>query len=314
MASDRALPAICVHGGAGNLGPDDAASSGDAGAPRLEGVRRACAAGWRVLAQGGSALDAVEAAVRVLEDDPAFNAGTGATLGAAGHVELDASVMEGEMLRCGAVTVVTDVKNPVSLARAVMERSPHVLLAGAGASAFAREVGIPAHDAALFVTPAQRARWEAARRGAAASRTGTVGAVARDARRHLAAATSTGGMAMKRAGRVGDTPLIGCGTYADDALAAVSCTGHGERIIQLTLARHAADLVGRGLSPPDAAREAVRVLGARIQGEGGLILVGPSGEPAFAHNTPAMSRAWTRPDGTIAAALSDEDGYGTSAP
>jgi L-asparaginase / beta-aspartyl-peptidase len=119
---------------------------------------------------------------------------------------------------------------------------------------------------------------------------------------------------MKRAGRVGDTPLIGCGTYADDALAAVSCTGHGERIIQLTLARHAADLVGRGLSPPDAAREAVRVLGARIQGEGGLILVGPSGEPAFAHNTPAMSRAWTRPDGTIAAALSDEDGYGTSAP
>jgi L-asparaginase / beta-aspartyl-peptidase len=296
-------PAIVVHGGAGDLTSDDPASSGGPGAPRLEGVRRACAAGWSILAAGGSALDAVEAAVRTLEDDPAFNAGTGATLTAAGDVELDASIMDGASLRCGAVAVVRDVKNPISLARAVMERSHHVLLAGPGASAFAREIGVPSHDNALLVTRAQRARWEAARKGAQASKSGTVGAVARDALGHLAAATSTGGMSMKRPGRVGDTPIIGCGTYADDALAAVSCTGHGERIIQLTLARHAADLVGRGASAMEAAREATALLGRRVQGTGGLIVVGPAGEVGFAHNTPVMSRAWTAGDGEILAAL-----------
>ncbi len=295
------MPAIAVHGGAGNLGPDDPATSGG-DVPRLEGVRRAAAAGWAILSSGGSALDAVEAAVRVLEDDPTFNAGTGATLTAAGEVELDASIMEGAALRCGAVAAVRDVRNPVSLARAVMERSAHVLLAGEGASAFAREVGIAACDPALLVTPRQWARWEAAR-GGPPGRTGTVGAVARDARGHLAAATSTGGTSMKRPGRVGDTPVIGAGTYADDRLAAVSCTGHGERILQVTLARHAADLVGAGRSAMDAAREAVRVLGARVGGEGGLVLVGPAGEPGFAHNTQVMSRAWVRADGAIEAAL-----------
>lgn len=295
---------IIVHGGAGDLGPDDPASSGGADAPRLEGVRRACAAGWEMLRAGGSALDAVEAAVRALEDDPTFNAGTGATLTAAGEAELDASIMDGAGLRCGAVAAVRDVRNPVSLARAVMDRSEHVLLSGDGASAFAREVGIPAYANVLLVTPRQRARWEAARRAAPGGpKHGTVGAVARDAVGHLAAATSTGGMSMKRPGRVGDTPLVGCGTYADDALAAVSCTGHGERIIQLTLARHAADLVGAGRSPMDAAREAVAVLGARVQGTGGLIVVGPTGEVGFAHNTHVMSRAWVRADGEIEARL-----------
>src|SRR5512142_440817 len=277
---------MIVHGGAGDLGPDDPASSGGPEAPRLEGVRRACAAGWDILRGGGSALDAVEAAVRLLEDDPTFNAGTGATLTSSGEVELDASIMDGAALRCGAVAAVRDVKNPVTLARMVMERSEHVLLAGDGASAFAREVGILAHASALLVTPRQRARWEAARRaGPGGPQHGTVGAAARDAAGHLAAATSTGGTSMKRPGRVGDTPLVGCGTYADDALAAVSCTGHGERIIQLTLARHAADLAGAGRSPAEAAREAVAALARRVQGTGGLILVGPAGEPAFAHNT-----------------------------
>jgi beta-aspartyl-peptidase (threonine type) len=307
-------PAIIVHGGAGNLGSDDPASSGGAEAPRLEGVRRACERGWAVLCAGGTALDAVEAAVRALEDDPTFNAGTGATLTAAGDVELDASIMDGATLRCGAVAVVTDVKNPVTLARAVMERSHHVLLAGPGASAFAREVGIPAHDNALLVTDRQRERWEAARAAAArgmgpgglhpaGKKFGTVGAAARDARGHLAAATSTGGTQLKLPGRVGDTPIIGCGTYADDALAAVSCTGHGERIIQLTLARHAADLVGRGAAPMEAAREAVAALGRRVRGEGGLIILGPRDEVGFAHNTPVMARAWTTRDGAIAANL-----------
>jgi beta-aspartyl-peptidase (threonine type) len=293
--------AIIVHGGAGDR--PDVSGASPSGAERLEGVRRACAAGAEVLRQGGAALDAVETAVRILEDDPSFNAGTGATLTAAGDAELDASIMDGETLRCGAVAVVKDVRNPVSLARAVMERTHHVMLAGPAASAFAREVGIPAVENALLVTPHQRERWEAARRGAAGTRTGTVGAVARDARGHLAAATSTGGMSMKLPGRVGDTPLVGCGTYADDRLAAVSCTGHGERIIQLTLARHAADLVGAGKSAFEAAREAAGLLTARVSGEGGLIVVGPQGEVGFAHNTPAMARAWTDADGKIVAAL-----------
>jgi L-asparaginase / beta-aspartyl-peptidase len=298
----HATAAILVHGGAGQLGPDDPASYGT-DAPRLGGVRVAAAAGWEVLARGGSAIDAVEAAVRILEDDPTYNAGTGACLTARGDVELDASIMDGATLRCGGVAAVNDVKNPVTLARRVMELSEHVLFAGPGASLFAREVGIPAHENRLLVTERQRERWERMRAGAAGKAGhGTVGAVARDAHGHLAAATSTGGMAMKRPGRIGDTPLIGCGTYADDALAAVSCTGHGERIIQLTLARHAADLVGRGLGAMEAAREAVRLLGARVGGEGGLIIVPPAGEVGFANNTEVMARAWTT-DGNVSAGL-----------
>jgi beta-aspartyl-peptidase (threonine type) len=304
-------PTIAVHGGAGTLAADDPASSGGPDAPRIEGVRRACAVGQAVLARSGSALDAVEAAVRALEDDPTFNAGTGAVLDAAGEVSLDASIMEGATLSCGAVTLLTDVANPVTLARAVMERSPHVFLAGPGASAFAREVGIPAVANAALVTDTQRARWELARAGGPTSRTGTVGAVARDARGHLAAATSTGGMLMKRVGRVGDTAVIGAGTYADDRLAAVSCTGHGERVIQLALARHAAELYLRarsagarpGAEAADAARRAVELLAGRVSGEGGLIVLGPEGPPGFAHNTPVMSHAWTGPDGTIHAAI-----------
>ena len=325
-------PSILVHGGAGNLVLDDPASAG-ADPPRLRGVREAARAGWEVLTRGGSALDAVEAAVRLLEDDPLYNAGTGACLTAAGDVELDAAIMDGATLRCGAVAVVKDVRNPVILARRVMERSEHVFLAGPGASTFARSVGIPAYDGALLVTPAQRQRWEMSRlaqgqaqeaalrprvteRAAALpgpagltapslarSRKGTVGAVARDLHGHLAAATSTGGMAMKLPGRVGDTPIIGCGTYADDALAAVSCTGHGERIVQLTLARHCADLVGQGRSAMEAARDAIRSLGARVEGEGGLIVLARHGEVGFAHNTPMMSRAWSRADGTIVAEM-----------
>jgi beta-aspartyl-peptidase (threonine type) len=300
MMHRQGLPAIAVHGGAGEIYADDTSSG--TSETRLDGVRRACAAGLEILRAGGTALDAVEAAVRMLEDHPLFNAGTGATLTAAGDVELDASIMDGASLRCGAVAVVKDVRNPVSLARAVMERSEHVLLAGPGASAFARANGFPACENGLLVTPRQRARFEAARGGAGAGRTGTVGAVARDARGHLAAATSTGGMSMKLPGRVGDSALPGCGTYADDALAAVSCTGHGERIVQLTLARHAADLVGRALSAMDAARAAVALLRGRVGGDGGLIVVGPEGDPGFAHNTAAMTRAWSTRDGAVLAA------------
>jgi len=300
------LPAIIVHGGAGHLGPDDPASSGLPDAPRLVGVRRAAAEGLALLQRGGSALDAVELAVRILEDDPTYNAGTGSCLTAGGEVELDASIMDGAALRCGAVAAVRDVKNPVALARLVMERTEHVLLAGPGASAFARSVGLPAVPNELLVTAAQRARFEAARAGEAGAAPpghGTVGAAARDRSGHLAAATSTGGTFLKRPGRVGDTPIIGAGTYADDRLAAVSCTGQGERFIQMTMARLAADLAATGRSATGAAREAIRRMVERVGGEGGLILVGPSGDPGFAHNTPVMSRAWSRADGSIETGL-----------
>jgi beta-aspartyl-peptidase (threonine type) len=291
---------VVVHGGAGDFGADDPSSSGGPDAPRLVGVRRAAAEALALLQRGASALDAVERAVRILEDDPTYNAGTGACLNARGEAELDAAIMDGATLGCGAVASVLDVENPVTLARRVMERSGHVLLVGPGASAFAREVGIPAIPNARLVTAAQRERFLRLRGGPPF---GTVGAVARDLAGHLAAANSTGGMAMKRPGRVGDTPVIGAGTWADDRTAAVAGTGHGERFIQVGMARLAADLVARGRSPMEAAREAVRILAERVQGEGGVIIAGPEGEAGFAHNTPLMTRAWSTPDGRVEATL-----------
>jgi beta-aspartyl-peptidase (threonine type) len=186
----------------------------------------------------------------------------------------------------------------------VLEQSGHVLLVGEGASSFARESGIPAWPNDRLVTPQQMARYAAARGVKPATiGGGTIGAVARDARGHVAAATSTGGTFLKRPGRVGDSPLIGAGTYADDRLAAVSATGEGERIIRVTLARLVADLVGAGRSAADAAAEGIRVLGDRVGGKGGVIVVGPSGEPGFAFNTPAMARAWSDGSGAIRTSL-----------
>jgi beta-aspartyl-peptidase (threonine type) len=301
--SELFLPAIAVHGGAGAL--DDSGTSGlGPDAPRCEGVGRAAAAAWDLLRRGGSALDAVALAASMLEDDPTFNAGTGATLTASGQVELDASLMDGATLAAGAVACVSDVKNPVLLARAVLEHSGHVLLVGEGASGYARESGIPAWPNERLVTPHQRARFDAARGvKPVAVGGGTIGAVARDARGHLAAATSTGGTFLKRPGRVGDSPLIGAGTYADDRLAAVSATGDGERIIRVTLARHVADLVGAGRSASEAAEAGIRMLGERVRGSGGVIVVGPAGVPGFAFNTPAMARAWSDASGDIRTSL-----------
>ncbi len=301
--STPCLPAIAVHGGAGAL--DDSGTSGlGPDAPRREGVARAAQAAWDLLRKGGSALDAVVLAASILEDDPTFNAGTGATLTSRGDVELDASLMDGSTLAAGAVACVKDVRNPIVLARAVLERSGHLLLVGEGASGFAREVGIASWPNDRLVTPHQRARFEAAR-GVAPSKVGggTIGAVARDRDGHVAAATSTGGMFLKRPGRVGDSPIIGAGTYADDRLAAVSATGHGEPIIRVTLARLVADLVGAGRSPAEAAEEGIRVLGTRVSGQGGVIVVGSTGEPGFGFNTPAMARAWSDASGTIRAAV-----------
>jgi beta-aspartyl-peptidase (threonine type) len=280
----RRVPAIMIHGGAG-ASPTDRDELRD-------GMRAAVQAGWMALAEGATALDAVEAAVRVLEDHPRFNAGRGSVLTEDGAVQMDASIMEGDRLTCGAVAAVERVANPVSLARRVLEDGRHVLLVADGAEAFARAAGISACDPASLVTERQRRRLAERR---ATAPTGTVGAVALDRHGTAAAATSTGGTMGKRAGRVGDSALIGCGTYADSTLGAVSCTGDGEAIIRVVLARRALDFLKEAGDADYASRVAVDLLVEEGRGEGGLILVDWRGRTGFAHSTPFMPVAWMSP-------------------
>lgn len=291
LLDTRSLPAIVVHGGAG-MRP------GQPLPPVLEGVARAARAGFEILIAGGSALDAVEEAVRVLEEDPNFNAGRGSCLTADGTVEMDASIMRGDTLDAGAVAGVTGIRNPVRLSRVVMEQSDHVLLVGPGAERFADETGVERTAPDWHVTEAQRTRWQElkATAGERPDRTklGTVGAAAVDLRGSVAAATSTGGTAFKRPGRVGDSPIIGAGTWADDTLAAVSTTGHGESILRTNLARWACEKVGSGDSAQEAAEKAAAFLKARVGGDGGLIVVSPDGRIGWDTNTAGMSRALMR--------------------
>jgi L-asparaginase / beta-aspartyl-peptidase len=277
------VPALIVHGGAG-------ADPGDREELRT-GMRAAVLAGWSLLASGGSAVDAVEAAVVALEDHPRFNAGRGSVLTAEGTVEMDASIMEGGRLDCGAVAAVSRVANPVRLARRVLQDGRHVLLVGARAHAFARRIGLPECDPASLVTERQRRRHgERARQ--AVGTAGTVGAVALDRHGTVAAATSTGGVAGKLPGRVGDSALIGCGTYADNTLGGVSCTGDGEAIIRVVLARRALEFLKEADDPEYAARVAVDLLVEEGRGGGGLIMLDWRGRPGFAHSTPLMPVAW----------------------
>lgn len=295
--------AIVVHGGAGSIDPDryDAAQSGCA---------EAAESGWRVLRSGGSALEAVQAAIIALENNPGFNAGTGAVLTADGRPELDAGVMEGRDLAVGAVAGVQRIHNPIVLARAVLT-SPHVLLVGDGAETFATECGIAFCDPRDLITPAQYARWQRGYQDgddvniepsesedftqpihSDGDRHGTVGAVAMDASGLLVAGASTGGIGAKHPGRVGDTPLPGCGYYAENALGGVSCTGHGEDFIRLLLARRALDFVGLGLTAQQAASAAIGLLGERVGGHGGLIMIDRQGRIGAAHNTATMAHAY----------------------
>ena len=280
----RRVPAIIIHGGAG-------AASADVDEIR-SGMRAAVQACFKVLADGGTSLDAVEMAVRGLEDDPRFNAGRGSALTEDGVVQMDASIMEGDRLGCGAVAAVSRVANPVTLARRVLEDGRHVLLVADGAEAFARAAGVPACDPASLVTERQRRRWEERR---AAATTGTVGAVALDRHGTVAAATSTGGTMGKRRGRVGDSALIGCGTYADSTLGGVSCTGDGEAIIRVVLARRALDYLKEADDPTYAARVAVDLMVEEGRGQGGLILVDWRGRIGYAHSTPFMPVAFMSP-------------------
>jgi L-asparaginase / beta-aspartyl-peptidase len=280
----RDVPVILVHGGAGA----DPADSID---ELRDGIRAAVGAGWRVLAAGGRSLDAVEAAVRVLEDAPRFNAGRGSVLTSTGTVETDAAIMEGDELRCGAVGAVRGVANPVTLARRVLDDGRHVFLVGDGALAFARAAGVPECDPASLITPRRRRQLEAA----TVDTKGTVGAVAIDRQGTLAAATSTGGMSGKLPGRVGDSPLIGCGTYADNTLGAVSCTGAGEAIIRVVLARRALDVMKDADDPDYAAHVAVDLLVEKGRGDGGLILLDPRGRIGYAQSSAFMPVGWMRP-------------------
>jgi len=286
-AAGQAAPpewALAIHGGAGV--PRGSLTEAEQQAYR-EALGQALRIGADLLDQGGSSLDAVEQVVRFLEDDERFNAGRGAVFTSAGRNELDASIMDGATLDGGAVTGVTTVRNPITLARRVMERTDHVLLAAEGAEAFAAEVGVERVDPRYFFT--QR-RWESLQRALApAPRGGTVGAVARDRAGNLAAGTSTGGLTAKMPGRVGDTPILGAGTYADNRSCAVSCTGRGEEYIRRSVASRVAALVGeQGLTVAEAAD---RVVHGELQpGDGGLIVVGADGAIALAFNTPGMLR------------------------
>jgi L-asparaginase / beta-aspartyl-peptidase len=285
-------PSLIVHGGAGDLSDGDDPD----GALAVAGCQAAARAGLAVLLGGGSALDAAVAAVVCLEDDPLFNAGTGSTLTIDGEVECDASLMAGDG-RAGAVACVRTVRNPVRLARLVMERTGHVLLVGVGAEEFAVECGIERLPPGALITERVRDQWRAALARRTASRSnGTVGCVARDGQGRVAAATSTGGMMMKRRGRVGDSPLIGAGTYADDLAGAASCTGAGEAFIKAVAAKAAVDAMRAGAAPDEAARQTLAQV-RRTGGEGGIICVDRHGQVGFAFDSARMTRAWIDADG-----------------
>jgi len=266
----------------------------------LNGVRRATAAGWRVIEKGGSAIDAVEEAVVIMEDDEAFDAGRGSFLNREGKVQLDALIMDGATLRAGGVGCVEHIANPIRAARKVLSESPHVYFVAEGAEKFAHEHGIPLCRNEELIIPREVERLRLIQSAtdqkedlfAPTISHDTVGAVALDSSGNIAAATSTGGTLNKAPGRLGDSSLIGCGCYADNQSASVSTTGWGEPIMKLVLAKWAADRVASGNLPQWIADEAMNYLKERVNGHGGIILLDAEGRFGFAHNTPRMAWAY----------------------
>jgi beta-aspartyl-peptidase (threonine type) len=307
MSEASAVPSLIVHGGAWTI-PESAIEDAK------DGCRRALEAGWAVVSSGGPALDAVEAAIVALEDDPIFDAGVGSHLNREGQVELDAIVMDGGTLDAGAVASVRCVRNPIRLARKVMESSEHVLLVGDGAEQFAADHGVPLCRQEELIIEREWQAWQRCREGKHSSahhfadHGGTVGAVARDRAGNIVAGTSTGGTCCKLPGRVGDSPLIGCGCYADAEAGGISCTGWGEAIMRIVMAKTAADFLrppagGTPLSAQEAAARTVRLLAERGKGTGGLILLDREGRPGFAFNTPHMAYGYVAPDGDCVVAV-----------
>ncbi len=300
------MQAIAVHGGAGDIPPAELTLEREA--EYRAGLERALRAGERILASGGSAVDAVVAAVEVLEDDPLFNAGRGSVVAANGLCELDASLMDGRDLRAGAVTGVRHVRSPIALARLVMDRSPHVMLAGRGAEEFALEQGLEPVPNRYFLTDRRLRQLDQAlhvgQAPGADQIVGTVGAVARDGQGNLAAATSTGGMTAKRWGRVGDSPIIGAGTYAANDSCAVSATGHGEFFIRAVVAHEIASLMRHaGQDVVEAADTVVRRQLVRMGGEGGVVAIGRDGRIAMPYNSKGMLRGCIDVGGRLTTAI-----------
>ena len=301
---------LVIHGGAGviekaNITPDQEREIRAA-------LDQALAAGSQVLGRGGSALDAVEAAVRVLEDDPNFNAGRGSVYTFDGDIEMDASIMDGRTRAAGAVTGVTQTKNPISLARAVMEKSEHVFLSRDGADAFSKKQGLEQAPRDYFATPRRQRQLEQFKTSKVSAldieyKYGTVGAVALDSAGHVAAATSTGGMTGKRWGRIGDSPIIGAGTYADDRGCAVSGTGWGEYFIRVGVAHEICARMRMGKAAPQQAADAVMAEVKALGGDGGVILVTPKGDMVTSFNTVGMYRGKADANGRSTALYGEDD-------
>jgi len=286
--------AIAIHGGAGNIRPENF-KEGEVELYEKE-LKAALEIGKRVLSEGGSSLDAVERVVRYLEDCPLFNAGKGAVFTHDGRNELDAAIMDGRDLNAGTIAGVGDIKNPISVARMVMEQSPHVMMAGKGASKFAKEHGAEIVDSSYFYT---EKRWRSLQKALERSgKMGTVGCVALDRNGNLAAATSTGGMTNKMYGRVGDVPIIGAGTYANNKTCALSATGHGEYFIRYTVTHDISALMEyKGMSLQKAAKEVINGKLEKIDGRGGVIGVDKNGNIALVMNTTGMFRAFAKSSG-----------------
>jgi beta-aspartyl-peptidase (threonine type) len=309
-------PSLIIHGGAWDI-PDEAVED------CREGIRRALEVGWKILSAGGRAIDAIEATIVSLEDDPTFDAGIGSHLNRDGRIQLDAILMDGTTLKAGSVAAVERIRNPIRLARCVLEKSEHMMLVGAGAEKFAAENGISLGKPEDLVIDRERTAWRRCLEDSHAAEhhlgheSGTVGAVAIDTNGHLFAGTSTGGTCCKFPGRVGDSPLIGCGCYADAEAGGVSCTGHGEGIMKIVMAKMATDLLA---SPPSTRRTSrakpkemapsyshaqfvadacVRKLAHRAHTTGGLILLDRDGHPAAGFNTARMAYGFVEPKGTF---------------
>jgi len=296
---------LVIHGGAGKLDSEMVSPEQDAGA--RAGLSSALDAGSKVLAEGGSALDAVEAAVRVLEDDPHFNSGRGAVFTHDGTLELDAAIMDGRTRAAGAVAAATATRNPVGLARAILDDGRHVFLAGEGADAFSLDRDLPQADADWFATDERRRQFAEFQADGGEfdvdMKYGTVGAVACDTHGHVAAATSTGGVTGKRWGRIGDSPVIGAGTFADDRACAVSCTGSGEFFLRVGVGHEIAARVRLSGEPLQVAADAVLAEVKALGGTGGVIVAGPDGDMAWGFNTVGMYRGRASSEGSRTVAI-----------